>query len=130
MNPTILGKLAEEHVKRYSERVICGLRGQPYKGSNVRIDECGGYLKLWGSMLEKGMDITLFTPAERNELLDAVNDSSYRIHILKHGSTLCGHFWPEVEKKDPNALWVGFEDKQLLPFANCQECCEKQEKKP
>lgn len=43
-----------------------------------------------------------------------------RIHILKHGSTLCGIPWCSIG--DPSARWVSFEDRRAETDATCKHC--------
>jgi hypothetical protein len=121
----MLKEVAVVHIRRYATRLEKGLQGMKAMGGYVRIDEVARYLRLWASMVEKHMDVTAMTPAEKAELRDAVNDQ-YVVHILKEGHTLCGVPWLKLQVEDQKAMWISFQDQPLLMFANCQKCCEVQ----
>ena len=119
----MLNEVAAVSISKYSEQLKAGLRGQPYLGARVRISETVHYLKLWMSMIDKGMKAETLTLEEKRELKEAINDR-FGVHILREGRTLCGRIWIDLQEIDRHTLWVGFEDEKLIEFANCLHCLQ------
>lgn len=62
--------LAIAHVNRYEARVLAAREGVP----GYNFNECRQYLAIWRTILDKGCDWELLTPAERSEVRDAYED--------------------------------------------------------
>lgn len=117
----MLNDVAAANIVNYSKKLGAGLRGLSFSGAKVKIGECIHFLKLWVSMAEKGMNIDALTDLEKQELKEAIVDS-IEVHILSGGSTLCGKYWPDYQKENLTALWVGLAMEKQHFFVNCQGC--------
>lgn len=61
-------RLADIHIRRFSNRIELGNRGEPY----IRVNECEHYLTIWKSIQEKKYSWDSLSEQERNEIEDAI----------------------------------------------------------
>ena len=79
--PELLGKIRDDHLRRYGSRLDRVRRTGDARGVNV--GETQRYLNLWTSMGDSPYE--KLTPAQRNEVDDAVADGSYDVEMRELG---------------------------------------------